>query len=99
MKSTDAIFYGLSLLWGVALGFFYFGGLWWTLRSLPGKARPKQWLTGSYVLRVLTILPGFWVVLREDLVAFFLTFMAFMCVRFVLTRHLSLRVKGGGCAN
>jgi F1F0 ATPase subunit 2 len=88
MKNTDLVFCFGALLWGIVLGIFYFGGLWWTVRSLPRTTRPRLQLGLSYVLRTSVALLGFWLILRKDLMAFFLTFVAFFLVRLVLTRRI-----------
>jgi|GEM_PF-5066893 len=35
----EIFYYGLALIWGLALGLFYFGGLWWTLCSTGPSSR------------------------------------------------------------
>ena len=44
----DVTLWGLAFLWGVVLGLFYFGGLWMTLKTMPGKKWPKRRLAVSY---------------------------------------------------
>ena len=88
MAQTDLRLWLLSSIWGAGLGFFYFGGLWWTLRSLPGKPHPRARLILSFAVRLLFTLFGFWVVIQKDVVAFFLTIAGFFLARFYLTRKL-----------
>ena len=99
MKPADPLLWGASLFWGIVLGLTYFGGLWWTLRSLPGKAHPKLWLAASYGLRASFALLGFWLVMRKDLILFFITFCAFFIMRFILTRYLAVEQRGQNHAN
>ena len=42
----------LSFLVGSVMGVFYFGGLWYTVRQLPGANRPALLLIGSFALRL-----------------------------------------------
>ncbi len=84
----------LAFLWGTLLGLFYFGGLWLTLKTMPGKRRPGRWLAISAVVRLATVLSGFWIILRMNPVTFFLTLAGFFLVRIVLTRRLGPRRKG-----
>jgi len=44
------------LLVGLALGFFYYGGLWLTLRRLQQFKYPGVWLGLSLLLRTLAVL-------------------------------------------
>lgn len=92
--SVDVILWGLAFLWGVALGLFYFGGLWLTLKAMPRKRQPKRWLAVSYAIRLAGALAGFWLVVRKDPGAFLFTFLAFFLVRIILTRTLGH--KNGG---
>ena len=75
-------------MWGGALGFAYFGGLWWTLRILPGKSRPKSSLALSFCFRILLVLIGFWIILQVDLWGFFMTLASFFLMRTNLIRWL-----------
>jgi F1F0 ATPase subunit 2 len=70
------------------LGLLYFGGLWATIRLLPGASRPRTLWFCSFCLRTVMALGGLWVVLRQDLVAFFITLAAFFAVRMVMTRRM-----------
>lgn len=44
------------LLAGVALGLFFFGGLWWTTRRGLASPRPVLWFVGSSLVRVAVTL-------------------------------------------
>ena len=43
---------------GLALGAFYFGGLWWTVRRLPGARHPAVLLLASFLLRGTVLVAG-----------------------------------------
>lgn len=43
----------LALAAGGAVGLFYFGGLWLTVRRLPVAPRPQLLLIGSFFLRLV----------------------------------------------
>ena len=86
----NAMFLVVSLLVGVLLGGFYFGGLWLTVRRLPDSATAGLWLLGSFVLRTAVVLFGFFVVSDgrwERIVA--------CLVGFLLARTVILRVSVG----
>jgi len=54
----------LTLAWvaGAALGAFFFGGLWWTVRKLALSPRPALWFFGSALARMGIALAGFYLV-------------------------------------
>jgi F1F0 ATPase subunit 2 len=80
----------LAALGGTALGLFYFAGLWFTLRRLPGHPHPALWVVGSFILRLAVSLSGFYVILGPDrsLTRLGIALLAFLAVRVVLTRRL-----------
>jgi F1F0 ATPase subunit 2 len=78
----------VAALWGLALGAAYFGGLWWTVRSLPRWSRPRTWLAMSFAARVSLALGGFWLALEHGLPALVTTVAAFFGVRLVMTRAM-----------
>lgn len=45
---------------GIALGAFFFGGLWWTIRKAVSSPQPALWFLGSLVLRMGVVLAGFY---------------------------------------
>ena len=89
------IFYcGLALVWGLVLGLFYFGGLWWTLRVFTQKARPRLWFGLSF-LKFLADPPCFVAeILEKDIRAFFVTFAGFLLMRFFLMHKLGIAERG-----
>ena len=88
------IFYcGLALVWGLALGLFYFGGLWWTLRIFTQKAGPKLWFGLSFLIRTFVVMLFFWIIVEKDIRAFFITFVGFLLMRFFLIRKLGAEKK------
>jgi len=54
-----------SLLAGVLLGAFYFGGLWLTVDGLAASRRPGARLVASFALRALAALLVFALIARE----------------------------------
>jgi len=60
--------YGLALtaagLFGALLSLVYFGGLWLTVRRARQVRRMKRLLIGSFVVRTVLVLGGFYLVLR-----------------------------------
>jgi F1F0 ATPase subunit 2 len=87
---TELLTWLLAALGGAALGLFYFAGLWFTLRRLPGHPHPALWVAGSFILRLAVSLSGFYVILGPDrnLTRLGIALLAFLAVRVVLTRRL-----------
>ncbi len=48
----------LPLLGGGALGAFFFGGLWWTVRRATRSARAPLWFAASSLFRTAAALAG-----------------------------------------
>ena len=48
---------------GAALGFFFFGGLWLTVRALPRSQSPALLMLGSFVIRIGATVAGFYFVM------------------------------------
>ncbi|NBB87547.1 MAG: hypothetical protein GVY12_15180 [Bacteroidetes bacterium] len=80
----------LALLFGFALGGGYFGGLWLTVRRARHGRRTKRLLVGSFLLRSVLALTGFYLLLylmgdRWEMVA--LGLVGFVGARQVLIRR------------
>ena len=79
----------IGALWGLALGIFYFGGLWVTVRLVPRVANPKKLLFVSFILRISVLLSGLWFVLRLHSLHFLATLAAFFLMRFIMLSRIS----------
>lgn len=62
MTMHEVLMLALAGLVGLLLGTIFFGGLWWTIRRLAASRRPALWLLGSLLLRMGTVLGGFYFV-------------------------------------
>lgn len=49
---------------GLALGAFFFGGLLWTVRRLPGARAPGLLIGGSLLVRMAPVIGGFLLLAR-----------------------------------
>jgi F1F0 ATPase subunit 2 len=56
----------LAVFTGLALGAFFFGGLWWTVKKSIDATQPAPWLLGSLLLRTGITLVGFWWLSQGD---------------------------------
>ena len=66
MPTTELVALVVSLLAGLALGAFFFGGLWWTVRAIVGAAHSVLLQLASLVLRTAATLFGFHVAGGND---------------------------------
>lgn len=55
----------LSLLVGVTLGVFFYGGLWFTVRRLPVARHPALLALASFWMRSLIVLAGLVLVMKQ----------------------------------
>lgn len=47
------------LLGGIALGFFFYAGLWFTVREISTARHPVLLMLGSFWIRALVVVSGF----------------------------------------
>lgn len=65
MSRSGMMLSAIAFVAGMGLGAIYFGGLWLTVRRLPSTRFPVRWLVGSWLLRAIVALGGFYGLLRE----------------------------------
>lgn len=80
----------LALLAGIALGLFYFGGLWLTVQRLPTIRRPALLMLGSFFLRTLVALSGFYVVMSGSWARLLVCLTGFLAIRTLLASRSAL---------
>ncbi|NLO14656.1 MAG: ATP synthase subunit I [Clostridiales bacterium] len=85
---NDALGLVLALLSGISLGAFFFGGLWWTTRKAPSVRRPALWFLGSFFLRSIVVLAGFWLVGAGQWQRLMLCLGGFVAARFIINMRL-----------
>jgi F1F0 ATPase subunit 2 len=76
----------LAGLAGGALGAFFFGGLWWTVRQGASSPRPALWFSGSLMLRMGIVMTGFYAVAGAHWERLLLCLGGFAVARLVVTR-------------
>ncbi|OGB77332.1 MAG: ATPase F0F1, partial [Burkholderiales bacterium RIFOXYC12_FULL_60_6] len=76
----------LAWLAGGALGAFFFGGLWWTVRKSLTSARPALWVFGSLLLRMGVTMTGFYFVTGGDWQRLLSCLVGFVMARQLVTR-------------
>ncbi|MBK8801197.1 MAG: ATP synthase subunit I [Fibrobacteres bacterium] len=70
---------------GAATGIVFYGGLWWTIREVPGKANPGWWFAASTVVRTVVSIAGFWLVMDGNWRTVVLCLVGFLAARLVVT--------------
>jgi F1F0 ATPase subunit 2 len=87
---TEALALVPSLLAGLLLGAFFFGGLWWTIRM----GTPSEWsgllFSGSFLLRTLITVAGFYLVSRGDWRKLLACLFGFLIARIAVTRLIRI---------
>jgi len=78
----------LTLLAGISLGAMFYGGLWWTVRRSVASKALSFWLIGSFVLRAIIAVGGFYLVSRDDWRSLLACLLGFLIARIAVTRHI-----------
>lgn len=65
MTWIEAVWLILTLLAGGLLGLAYFSGLWWTTQQLTTAKHPALLFLGSFLVRLVVVLGGFYLVAGE----------------------------------
>lgn len=90
---SEALILAGSLLAGVLLGAFFFGGLWWTIRIGP----PSEWtgllFSGSFLLRVGVAVAGFYLVSRGDWRRLVACLVGFLIARVAITQFIRVTAE------
>jgi F1F0 ATPase subunit 2 len=87
---NEAIILAASMLAGILLGTFFFGGLWWTIRKGP----PSEWsglvFAGSFMVRTAVAIAGFYFVSHGDWRKLIACLVGFLIARIVVTQLIRL---------
>ena len=73
---------------GMAFGVFFFGGLWWTVRSSMASPRPGPLVFASMLVRLGITLAGFYVVADKQWQPLVACLIGFVTARFLIVRFL-----------
>lgn len=87
---TDLSTLALDFFAGSVLGVVFYGGLWWTVRRVSGRAL-GPWLVGSFLLRTLVVLIGFFAVARGSWYGVAACLAGFVAARLAVTRFTRSR--------
>ena len=78
----------LALIVGLALGIFFFGGLWLTVKKAVNAKTPALLFLVSSFVRVAVTLIGFYFIANGDLKSLLICLFGFLIARFMVT-HLT----------
>jgi len=85
---SEALILSGTVLAGALLGAFFYGGLWWTILT------PSRWsgllFCGSFLLRMVCAVAGFYFVARGDWRRLVACLVGFLLARIVITQFLRL---------
>ena len=76
----------LALSAGALLGAVFFGGLWWTIRRAMASDAPALWFIGSFGLRTVVTVGGFYWVMQGDWRNLSACLLGFVAARGVVAR-------------
>lgn len=87
----------VGLLAGSALGIFFYGGLWLTVKRLPGANYPALLALGSFWMRSLVTVAGFLLLMRASWECAGSALVGFPLGRLVISRFLPERRPAPKC--
>ena len=82
---TDTLNFISSLIAGLLLGAFFFGGLWWTVRKGVKSERVALWFFGSMLLRTGVVMLGFYLLLGDSWQRMLAGLLGFFIARLTVT--------------
>ena len=85
---SEPVRLALSLVAGIAIGLFYFGTLWLTLRYLPQSRHPALLALASFWVRLAVALVGFYVVMGDRWERIVVCMVGVLVARGLLIRRL-----------
>lgn len=89
---NEAITLLLALLGGLALGAFFFGGLWWTVQRGMVSAQPALLILGSSLLRTAVAVGGFYLAVQGGWQSLAACMGGFLVARMLVTQIVSAKV-------
>jgi F1F0 ATPase subunit 2 len=72
---------------GLVVGLFFFGGLWWTVKRVPGSSRPLLLIFGSLIVRVGVSLTALYFICDADWRRYMAALLAIFIVRLIIVHR------------
>lgn len=86
-----------SIMAGIALGLFFYGGLWFTVRRLPTTDHPVLLTLGSFWIRLVVVLAAFVFLTHAGLPYVALAMASFIMGRLAVSRFIPARRPVAKC--
>jgi len=86
MMMNEILALVLSWIAGGALGAFFFGCLWWTVKKSLASRQPAVWVFSSLLLRMGVTMTGFYFVAGTDWQRLLACLVGFIMARQIVTR-------------
>ncbi len=83
----------ISIIMGITLSTFYFGGLWYTVKNIESLHRPYFLMIGSYLVRTTVVLFGFYSLLVYHWSYLIVALSAFIITRQVIINRTKKTIK------
>lgn len=77
----------IALAGGMAVGVFFFGGLWLSVQMLPRTSRPALWFVVSFGMRSAAALGGFYWIAGQRWLPWLVCLLGFLLSRSILVRQ------------
>lgn len=87
--TAELLALGGALVAGTLLGAFFFGGLWWTVRRIPGARSPGLLLASSALVRTAVVVAGIWLVMDGRWERAVVSLVGFVAVRVLVVRPVA----------
>lgn len=81
----------LAFAAGLALGVFYFTGLWQTVKKLPSSEHPLRLIAGSFALRMIIVLAAFYFIMGSQWERLAAALTGFIVMKIILTKKLGIK--------
>jgi F1F0 ATPase subunit 2 len=83
---TEFLALTFAFLSGSALGFMFYGGLWFTVRKVVATKRQPFWLSASLFVRILITFVGFFIICGANNMSFAACIAGFVFARLVVLK-------------
>jgi F1F0 ATPase subunit 2 len=81
---NNILYMTLAFIAGLALGIFFFGGLWFTVKKAITAKIPAIWFLGSFIFRVSVVILGLYYISPGGFQPLIISLLGFIVARFVV---------------
>jgi F1F0 ATPase subunit 2 len=90
---SETLYWVLVFIGGIALGLFFFGGLWFTINKAVNAKIPALWFFVSFVIRIGAVMLGFYYVSSVGWQGLITCLIGFITARFIVTHFTKPMAK------